>query len=52
MQHGDFWRQHRGEGGYSRAAAEAFVKDECVPSMVVENGTVKVGIEAAERGGE
>lgn len=46
---GDFWRQENGEGGFSRKAAESFVKDEWVPSMVVDNGQIYSGIEAASR---
>jgi hypothetical protein len=48
VQHGDFWSQHEGRGGFSRAAAEAFVKDEWAPSMIVSNGKVSVGIESAD----
>lgn len=44
---GDFWDQHRGRGGYTRAQAEAFVRDEFVPSMIVSGGKVYEGIEAA-----
>ena len=46
VKNGDFWAQYRGEGGYSRKAAEAFVKDEWAPSLVVQNGIVQSGIEA------
>ena len=50
VQHGDFWAQHRGEGGCSRKAAEAFVmEDGWVPSMIVDNGKVTVDIESAGR---
>lgn len=45
--HGDFWAQHRGRGGYSRKAAEAFVKDEWAPSMIVSGGRVMDGVTAA-----
>lgn len=46
---GDFWDQNRGRGGYTRAQAEAFVRDEHAPSMVVENGKIFVGIESSAR---
>lgn len=45
--HGDFWSQQRGQGGFSRKAAEQFVKDEYAPSMISANGKVTVGIETA-----
>ena len=46
--HGDFWEQSRGEGGCSRKAAEAFVMgDGWVPSMTMNDGALKVGIESA-----
>lgn len=35
VQHGDFWDQLRGNGGWSRANAERFVEDEFAPSMMV-----------------
>ena len=47
--HGDYWSQYKGQPGFSRAAAEAFVKDEWVPSMVMEGGKLTVGIESADR---
>lgn len=45
--HGDFWRQADGRGGFSREAAEGFVKDEYVPSMVITGGQLYEGIESA-----
>lgn len=37
VKHGDFWDQQRGEGGWSREAAERFVKDTgWAPSMVMQ----------------
>jgi hypothetical protein len=35
IEHGDFWDQSRGDGGWSRKNAEAFVKDEYAPSLIV-----------------
>lgn len=35
--HGDFWDQHRGEGGWSRKAAEQFVGSEWAPSLLVKH---------------
>ena len=49
VNYGDFWSQRKGEGGFSRAAAEAFVKDKWAPSMIVDNGKITVGIESAAR---
>jgi hypothetical protein len=37
---GDFWDQHRGDGPWPRANAEAFVKSGWAPSMIVQNGEV------------
>ena len=45
VEHGDFWS----EGGFSRKAAEAFVKDEYAPSMIIADGKITVGIESAGR---
>ena len=39
--HGDFWDQHRGDGGWLREAAESFVKRGFAMSLIVENGQVK-----------
>lgn len=47
VQHGDFWSQKRGEGGYSRKTAEAFVNSGWVPSMIINNGVIAEGIESA-----
>jgi hypothetical protein len=48
VQHGDFWRQKDGSGGHSRKSAEAFVMgDGWVPSMVMENGKITIGIDIA-----
>lgn len=35
VQYGDFWDQHRGDGGWIRAYAERFVESEWSPSLVV-----------------
>ena len=35
VQYGDFWDQHRGDGGWTRKNAERFVESEYAPSMVV-----------------
>ena len=40
VDHGTFWDQSRGEGGWSRVAAEQFVKNEWAPSMVVTQGKI------------
>lgn len=50
---GDFWDQERRAAGdtfmpckpWSRQAAEAFIKSEWAPSMVISDGTIKVGAE-------
>lgn len=47
VQHGDFWRQNEGRGGFSREAAEAFVDSGSVLSMVVVDGRVIEGIDSA-----
>ena len=47
--HGDAWSQKRGEGGFSRKAAESFVEDGWAPSFVIDNGKIIVGIESASR---
>ena len=33
-EHGDFWDQKRGDGSWSRQAAERFVRNEWAPSMI------------------
>lgn len=44
---GDFWDQHRGHSGWSRANAEAFVKDTgWAPSGIVAGGVFMTGVEA------
>lgn len=52
VEHGDEWDQRRGNGGYSRAAAEAFVASGWVPTMVIQSGPsgqkIMMGIGAAE----
>lgn len=35
VKNGDEWDQNRGQGGWSRKAAEQFVKDEYAPSLIV-----------------
>lgn len=44
IKNGDFWDQRRGNGGYTREAAEAFVNYEWAPSLVmqVNKDTVKI----------
>lgn len=44
---GDFWDQKRGDGGYSRAQAEAFVNAGWAPSMAIIGGQSATGIGAA-----
>lgn len=42
VSYGDFWDQNRGDGGWTRGAAEKFVTDEYAPSLTVthtEEGT-------------
>lgn len=34
VEYGDFWDQHDNAGGWTRANAEAFVRDEYAPSMI------------------
>lgn len=34
VENGDFWDQKRGDGGWSRKAAEQFVENEWAPSMI------------------
>jgi hypothetical protein len=43
---GDFWDQRRGNGGWSRSAAEGFVKFESCPSLIIANGKVMTGPES------
>lgn len=38
VKNGDFWDQDRGHGGWDRANAEHFVKNEWVPSGMLVNG--------------
>lgn len=40
----DFWDQRRGNGGYSRKQAEAFVSAGWAPSMVMRGGQMATGI--------
>ena len=35
VEHGDFWDQHRGHGGWLRANAERFVENQWAPSLIV-----------------
>jgi hypothetical protein len=44
VQYGDFWDQQRGEGGWRREAAEAFVKSGYAPSGIVSATTEGVEI--------
>lgn len=47
VENGDFWDQRRGNGGYSRKAAEAFVEMEWAPSFIVTVGEgLRSGVEA------
>lgn len=48
VEHGDFWGQKRREGGYSRTAAESFVKSGSVPSMIIAGGKIYSGIECGD----
>lgn len=49
VEHGDFWDQSEGRGGYTRSQAERFVKGVgSVPSMIIGNEGVKMGIEAVD----
>jgi len=34
---GDYWDQHRSEGGWDAEAATRFVEREWAPSLIVEN---------------
>lgn len=45
--HGDFWDEKRGNGGRSREAATAFVKNGLAPSMIVAAGKVYDSIDSA-----
>lgn len=45
--HGDFWDQERGNGGYTREQADAFVKAGWVPSMIVKGDKATSGIAIA-----
>lgn len=47
VEHGDFWDQKRGRGGYTREAATAFVDLGWTPSFVVNHRVLISGIEAA-----
>jgi len=44
VQHGDFWDQNRGDGGWTREAAEQFVSVGWAPSMVMTRTADKVEI--------
>lgn len=44
VKNGDFWDQRRGNGGYSRKQAEAFVKARWAPSMIMSGGKTATGI--------
>lgn len=44
VKNGDFWDQRRGNGGYSREQAEAFVNAGWAPSMVISGGQMATGI--------
>jgi len=44
--HGDYWDQRRGAKGYSRKAAEVFVKSGWAPSGMIKDGTFYTGIES------
>jgi hypothetical protein len=50
VEHGDFWDQRRGDGGWSRENAESFVKDEYAPSFIVVNSGGAVDIRAPRDG--
>lgn len=41
VEHGDFWDQARGQGGWNRENAENFVYREYAPTMMIENGKLK-----------
>lgn len=38
--HGDFWDQKRGNGGWGKKSAEAFVKAGWAPSLMISKGTI------------
>lgn len=46
VEYGDFWDQHRGDGGWSRKNAEAFVRDEYAPSLIVVRTDNSVEVKA------
>jgi hypothetical protein len=51
VEHGDFWNQARGEGGYSREASENFVyKTQFAFSGVMNNGILYNNIESCSPG--
>src|SRR5574343_1104935 len=50
VEHGDFWDQHRGQGGWSRENAEHFVKNEWAPSMLLQSTEAGVTIKTARDG--
>ena len=41
VQYGDFWGQERGDGGWSREAAEQFTKATWAPSLVISGTDVR-----------
>jgi hypothetical protein len=47
VQHGDFWDKQRGNGGWSREAATAFVNAGSACSMMVNNGVISEPRDAA-----
>lgn len=46
VKHGDFWDQQRGESGWSRPSAEAFVKSGWAPSAVMVGGMLYANADA------
>jgi hypothetical protein len=45
VEYGDFWAQSRGTGGYSREAAEKFVRVGWAPSLIITGGQIYSGVE-------
>jgi len=50
MNHGDFWDQQRGEGGWRRENAERFVGVGYAPSLVVTNTAEEFSVKAPRDG--
>lgn len=44
VDHGDFWDQQRGNGGWSRENAQSFVEKEWAPTMIIKKSSSSIQI--------